>query len=78
QSSRTIAEKCGLGPAAFCGQVTWEEFLEDFRKYHLPEAARDLKAEEFRKLKLNTKTMQEYIEKFTTLSRYAPVEVNTE
>ncbi|WVZ87725.1 hypothetical protein U9M48_034320 [Paspalum notatum var. saurae] len=59
------------------GQVTWEGFLEDFRKYHVPEAARDLKAEEFRKLKQNTMTMQEYIEKFTTLSRYAPEEVNT-
>ncbi|WVZ97507.1 hypothetical protein U9M48_043034 [Paspalum notatum var. saurae] len=60
------------------GQVTWEGFLEDFRKYHVPEAARDLKAEEFRKLKQNTMTMQEYIEKFTTLSRYAPEEVNTD
>ncbi|WVZ52557.1 LOW QUALITY PROTEIN: hypothetical protein U9M48_003605 [Paspalum notatum var. saurae] len=55
-----------------------EGFLEDFRKYHVPEAARDLKAEEFRKLKQNTMTMQEYIEKFTTLSRYAPEEVNTD
>ncbi|WVZ93659.1 hypothetical protein U9M48_039624 [Paspalum notatum var. saurae] len=26
------------------GQVTWEGFPEDFRKYHVPEAARDLKA----------------------------------
>ncbi|WVZ81649.1 hypothetical protein U9M48_029003 [Paspalum notatum var. saurae] len=34
--------------------------------------------EEFRKPKRNTMTMQEYIEKFTTLSRYAPEEVNTD
>ncbi|WVZ70128.1 LOW QUALITY PROTEIN: hypothetical protein U9M48_018821 [Paspalum notatum var. saurae] len=41
------------------------------------EAARDLKAKNS-EAEANTMTMQEYIEKFTTLSRYAPEEVNTD
>ena len=31
--------------------ITWEEFCEEFRKYHVPEGTMELKADEFRSLK---------------------------
>ncbi|WVZ49935.1 LOW QUALITY PROTEIN: hypothetical protein U9M48_001250 [Paspalum notatum var. saurae] len=58
--------------------ITWEEFTKAFRKHHVPEATKDLKAEEFRHLTQGNSTMTEYIQKFTKLSRYAPGEVDTD
>ena len=58
--------------------ITWDEFCEEFREHHIPEAAMDRKAEEFRTLKLGHMTVAEYTHRFTQLSRYAPDEVATE
>ena len=58
--------------------ITWEEFTDEFRRYHIPEGTMRLKADEFRNLKQGTKTVNEYIHQFIELSRYAPEEVNTD
>ncbi|WVZ95868.1 hypothetical protein U9M48_041577 [Paspalum notatum var. saurae] len=64
--------------AAKKGVVTWKEFEEAFRQHHVPKAVRDKKAEEFRNLTQGNMSMQEYIQKFTELSRYTPSEVNSD
>ena len=55
--------------------ITWLEFKENFRSYHIPEGLIELKAEEFRNLKQGSMTVPEYRDKFAQLSRYAPSEV---
>ena len=54
--------------------VTWREFTESFRSYHIPEGLIELK-QEFRALKQGSMTVAEYRDKFAQLSRYAPGEV---
>ena len=44
----------------------------------MPEATKNLKAEEFRHLTQGNSTVTEYIQKFTELSRYAPGEVDSD
>jgi hypothetical protein len=58
--------------------ITWEEFMEAFRKYHIPEGVMEMKAEEFRYLRQGAMTVNQYIRKFMKLSRYAPEAVNTD
>ena len=55
--------------------VTWQEFRENFRSYHIPEGLIELKQEEFRALKQGSLSIAEYHEKFAPLSRYAPNDV---
>jgi len=55
--------------------VTWREFTESFRSYHIPEGLIELKQEEFHALKQGSMTVAEYRDKFTQLSRYALGEV---
>jgi hypothetical protein len=55
--------------------VTWQEFTESFRSYHIPEGVMALKAEEFRNLTQGSMPVAEYRDKFAQLSRYAPNEV---
>jgi Retrotransposon gag protein len=59
-------------------EITWEEFQETFREYHIPEGIMEIKAEEFRNLKQGTMTVAQYIQKFMKLSRYAMDDVNTD
>jgi hypothetical protein len=58
--------------------ITWEEFVEEFRRYHIPDGIMKLKAGEFHNLKQGKKTLNEYIFQFTELSRYGPELVNTD
>jgi hypothetical protein len=55
--------------------VTWQEFRENFRAYHIPEGMIELKAEEFRNLTQGSLSVVEYRDRFAQLSRYAPHEV---
>lgn len=58
--------------------ITWDGFQRAFREYHIPEGVMDIKADEFRTLKQESMTVNEYIRKFMKLARYAPDEVNTD
>jgi hypothetical protein len=58
--------------------ITWEEFKESFRNYHIPEGVMEMKVEEFRSLKQGAMTVNQYIRKFMKLSRYAPEDVDTD
>jgi hypothetical protein len=55
--------------------VTWREFRENFRAYHIPEGIIELKAEEFWNLTQGSLSVAEYRDRFAQLSRYAPHEV---
>jgi hypothetical protein len=55
--------------------ITWKEFTDSFRSYHIPNGLIELKQEEFRALKQGSMYMAEYRDKFAQLSCYAPDEV---
>jgi hypothetical protein len=55
--------------------VTWQEFRENFKAYHIPEGMIELKAEEFRNLTQGSLSVAKYHDRFAQLSRYAPHEV---
>src|SRR6266540_6637717 len=57
--------------------ITWAEFQEEFRKYHIPEGIMEMKADEFRSLRQGAMTVNQYIKKFMKLARYASEDVNT-
>jgi hypothetical protein len=48
--------------------VTWQEFRENFRGYHIPEEMIELKAEEFRNLTKGSLSVAEYHDRFAQLS----------
>jgi len=56
--------------------ITWQQFMEKFREYHIPEGIMEIKAEEFRSLRQGPMTVNQYIRKFMKLARYAPEDVN--
>jgi hypothetical protein len=56
--------------------ITWEEFVREFRRYHIPSATMKRKADEFRALQQGSMTVEEYTHRFIELARYAPEEVN--
>jgi hypothetical protein len=56
--------------------ITWDEFVEEFRHYHIPEATLKRKADEFRKLRQGNKSVEEYTYQFIELARYVPEEVD--
>jgi len=58
--------------------ITWDEFQEAFREYHILEGIMEMKAEEFRNLKQGAMTVTQYIRKFMKLSRYAPDDIDTD
>jgi hypothetical protein len=39
--------------------IGWDEFVEAFMNHHIPEAVMDMKADEFRHLKMGGMSMQE-------------------
>jgi hypothetical protein len=57
--------------------ISWEEFRENFRQYHVPAGLMTVK-EEFLALKQGPMSISEYREKFLQLSRYASEDVNTD
>jgi hypothetical protein len=58
--------------------ITWEEFRDNFRYYHVPEGLMIVRKEEFLALKQGPMFVSEYRDKFLQLSRYAPEGVNTD
>jgi hypothetical protein len=58
--------------------INWLEFKAAFRGHHVPQGVIKLKKKEFQDLKRGSMSVNEYIAKFTQLSRYAPHEVDTD
>jgi hypothetical protein len=58
--------------------ITWEEFRDNFRRYHVPEGLMIVRKEEFLALKQGPLSVMEYRDKFLQLSRYALEDVNTD
>jgi hypothetical protein len=58
--------------------ITWEEFRENFHRYHVLEGLMIVKKEEFLALKQGPLSVSEYRDRFMQLSRYAPEDVNTD
>nr|XP_051211363.1 uncharacterized protein LOC127328831 [Lolium perenne] len=58
--------------------INWEEFKTKFRKTHIPSGLIKLMKDKFMNLKQGSMTVVEYMDKFTTLSRYAPEDTDTE
>jgi hypothetical protein len=56
--------------------INWPEFRVAFHAHHVPQGVMKLK--EFQDLKQGSMTVNEYVTKFTQLSRYAPHEVDTD
>jgi hypothetical protein len=58
--------------------ITWQEFRDSFCVHHNPYGVIKLKQREFLALKQGNMSVNEYLDKFTQLSRYASDEVNTD
>jgi hypothetical protein len=58
--------------------ITWEEFRDNFRRYHVPEGLMMVRKEEFLMLKQGPLSVSEYRDKFLQLSRYALEDLNTD
>jgi hypothetical protein len=57
------------------GAITWNEFKAQFRTHYVPRGTLKRK-KEFSELQQDRMTVNEYLNKFTQMSRYAPDEVN--
>jgi hypothetical protein len=58
--------------------ITWQEFKDSFHVHHIPSGVIKLKQRKFLTLKQGNMLVNEYLDKFTQLSRYASDEVNTD
>jgi hypothetical protein len=58
--------------------INWPEFRAAFHAHHVPQGVIKLKKKEFQDLKQGSMSMNEYVTKFTQLSRYALHEVDTD
>jgi hypothetical protein len=58
--------------------ITWQEFRNSFRVHHILSGVIKLKQREFLALKQGNMLVDDYLDKFTQLSRYALDEVNTD
>jgi hypothetical protein len=58
--------------------INWPEFRAAFRAHHVPQGVIKLKKKEFQNLKQGSMSVNEYVTKFTQLSRYALHEVDTD
>jgi hypothetical protein len=58
--------------------INWPEFRATFHAHHVPQGVIKLKKKEFQDLKQDSISVNEYVTKFTQLSRYAPHEVDTD
>jgi hypothetical protein len=56
--------------------ITWNEFKARIRTHYVPHGTLKLKRKEFSELQQGRMTLNEYLNKFTQMSRYAPGEVN--
>jgi hypothetical protein len=59
------------------GAITWNEFKSRFRSHYVPRGTLKLKKKEFSDLQQGSLTINEYLNRFTQLSRYAPDDVST-
>ncbi|WVZ87096.1 hypothetical protein U9M48_033788 [Paspalum notatum var. saurae] len=57
--------------------ITWEEFTAAFREFFVPKEMMVHKAGEFRNLKQGTMKVQEYVNLFVKMMRYAPDDTKT-
>jgi hypothetical protein len=58
--------------------ITWNEFKARFRTHYVPRGTMKLKKKEFADLKQGGMTVNEYLNSFIQLSRYAPDDINTD
>jgi hypothetical protein len=58
--------------------VTWNEFKACFRTHYVPRGTMKLKRKEFSDLKQGGMTVNEHLNSFIQLSRYAPDNMNTD
>jgi hypothetical protein len=58
--------------------IKWPEFRAAFCAHHVPQGVIKLKKKEFQDLKQGSMSVNEYVTKFTQLSRYVPHEVGTD
>src|SRR6266540_1140256 len=59
-------------------QVPWTEFSAAFKAHHVPSSVMKIKLREFMALKQGNKTVQECVQIFNELARYAPNHVDTD
>jgi hypothetical protein len=57
--------------------ITWNEFKARFYTHYVPRGTMKLKKKEFTDLKQGGMTVNEYLNSFIQLSRYAPNDINT-
>src|ERR1041385_7117278 len=58
--------------------LTWQEFCDEFRGYHIPDQMMERKKEEFCNLTQGKMSVHEYRTEFTHLARYGQQEVSTD
>jgi hypothetical protein len=58
--------------------INWPKFKAAFCAHHVPQGVIKLKKKEFQDLKQGFVSVNEYVTKFTQLSRYTPHEVDTD
>jgi hypothetical protein len=58
--------------------ITWQEFRDSFHTHHILSGVIKLKQREFLALKQGNMSVNEYLDKFTQLSRYASDEANSD
>jgi hypothetical protein len=58
--------------------ITWNEFKARFHNHYVPRDTMKLKKMEFTDLKQASMTVNEYLNSFIRLSRYAPDDINTD
>jgi hypothetical protein len=57
--------------------ITWNEFKARFRNHYVPHSTMKLKKKEFTDLKQGGMTVNEYLNSFIQLTRYAIEDINT-
>jgi hypothetical protein len=58
--------------------ITWNEFKSRFRNHYVPHGTMKLKKKEFADLKQGSMPVNEYLNSFIQLARYAPDDINTD
>jgi hypothetical protein len=58
--------------------ITWNEFKARFRTHYVPRGTMKLKKKEFTDLKQDGMIVNEYLNSFIQLSRYAHDDINTD
>jgi hypothetical protein len=58
--------------------IMWNEFKAHFHNHYVPHGTMKLKKKEFTDLKQGGMTVNEYLNSFIQLSRYAPDDINTD